>query len=352
MQNVNDELLLLPKRPSSQTSGILGNSNNSSSSNINNSSHGNYEEIDKLCPQFSSNFHRNYSMNQNHHHTFDKHATLMQTYSGNNLADASHFTKQYSTRNIQQNVASRVPSPHLPSQEPLSSQYKLPQLPIGYNLDNSPIYENHLSAVSNANRSESPIYTNTSLMSVFQQENLSASRNQSVHSIYQNSNSNEMQQQQLQRYSNQSSHQSIYSNIPSATSVYSNIGQNVSLMPTEIPLYSNVRTYDTSGAIGMTYGEKLIHNARHGILPSMTAAHQSAASAINAPAGGAIVEEEMPLPPGWSVDHTLRGRKYYIDHNAKTTHWSHPLEREGLPVGWQRIESPQFGIYYVKYVNS
>lgn len=43
--------------------------------------------------------------------------------------------------------------------------------------------------------------------------------------------------------------------------------------------------------------------------------------------------EEFPLPPGWSIDYTLRGRKYYIDHNTQTTHWSHPLEKEGLPTG-------------------
>ena len=60
--------------------------------------------------------------------------------------------------------------------------------------------------------------------------------------------------------------------------------------------------------------------------------------------------EELPLPPGWSVDFTLRGRKYYIDHNTKTTHWSHPLEKEGLPTGWERIESPEYGVYYVKWV--
>lgn len=65
-------------------------------------------------------------------------------------------------------------------------------------------------------------------------------------------------------------------------------------------------------------------------------------------ASNQIQDEELPLPPGWSIDYTLRGRKYYIDHNAKTTHWSHPLEREGLPVGWQCIDSPQYGIYYVK----
>lgn len=58
--------------------------------------------------------------------------------------------------------------------------------------------------------------------------------------------------------------------------------------------------------------------------------------------------EEMPLPPGWSVDFTLRGRKYYVDHNTKTTHWSHPLESEALPTGWERVTSPEYGVYYVK----
>ena len=27
--------------------------------------------------------------------------------------------------------------------------------------------------------------------------------------------------------------------------------------------------------------------------------------------------QELPLPPGWSVGWTMRGRKYYIDHNTK-----------------------------------
>lgn len=60
--------------------------------------------------------------------------------------------------------------------------------------------------------------------------------------------------------------------------------------------------------------------------------------------------EELPLPPGWSVDFTMRGRKYFVDHNTKTTHWSHPLETEGLPTGWEKVQSPTHGTYYVKYV--
>ncbi|XP_067895189.1 protein salvador homolog 1 isoform X1 [Heterodontus francisci] len=61
--------------------------------------------------------------------------------------------------------------------------------------------------------------------------------------------------------------------------------------------------------------------------------------------------DELPLPLGWSADWTIRGRKYYIDHNTNTTHWSHPLEREGLPPGWERVESPEFGVYYVDHIN-
>ncbi|NXD30755.1 SAV1 protein, partial [Spelaeornis formosus] len=61
--------------------------------------------------------------------------------------------------------------------------------------------------------------------------------------------------------------------------------------------------------------------------------------------------EDLPLPPGWSVDWTIRGRKYFIDHNTNTTHWSHPLEREGLPPGWERVESAEFGLYYVDHIN-
>lgn len=82
----------------------------------------------------------------------------------------------------------------------------------------------------------------------------------------------------------------------------------------------------------MTYGERLGHQIRQNNDHIETQVDLS---------------DELPLPPGWSVDHTLRGRKYYVDHNTKTTHWSHPLEREGLPTGWQCIHSNYYGLYYI-----
>ncbi|CAG9766057.1 unnamed protein product [Ceutorhynchus assimilis] len=104
------------------------------------------------------------------------------------------------------------------------------------------------------------------------------------------------------------------------------------------PIYSNTQIdrFNRNQYQGMSYGESLAHNLRQSVGRNENTQEPS---------------EELPLPPGWSVDYTLRGRKYYIDHNTKTTHWSHPLEREGLPTGWQCIQSPIYGVYYVNHIT-
>jgi scaffold protein salvador len=56
------------------------------------------------------------------------------------------------------------------------------------------------------------------------------------------------------------------------------------------------------------------------------------------------------LPTGWSID-TFNGRKYYIDHNTHTTHWSHPLDQSSLPLGWEKIETKEHGTYYVNHIT-
>ena len=63
------------------------------------------------------------------------------------------------------------------------------------------------------------------------------------------------------------------------------------------------------------------------------------------------VSSDEQLPAGWSVDYTVHGRKYYVDHNTMTTHWSHPYEQDSLPFGWEKIEIADYGSYYVKWVN-
>ncbi|RUS70928.1 hypothetical protein EGW08_021310, partial [Elysia chlorotica] len=69
----------------------------------------------------------------------------------------------------------------------------------------------------------------------------------------------------------------------------------------------------------------------------------STTSSVNTSGAGSYLsqEESLPLPAGWSVDWTVRGRKYYIDHNTQATHWSHPLKKESLPAEWERIESKE-----------
>ncbi|XP_039184655.1 membrane-associated guanylate kinase, WW and PDZ domain-containing protein 1 isoform X12 [Crotalus tigris] len=83
-----------------------------------------------------------------------------------------------------------------------------------------------------------------------------------------------------------------------------------------------------------------------------------------------------PLPENWEMAYTENGEVYFIDHNTKTTSWldprclnkqQKPLEEceddeEGvhteeldseleLPAGWEKIEDPVYGVYYVDHVN-
>lgn len=74
-------------------------------------------------------------------------------------------------------------------------------------------------------------------------------------------------------------------------------------------------------------------------------------------------EEELPLPPNWTVDVTPENIRcvkvdreiqsvfsYYVDHNTRRTHWLHPLKQEKLPPGWRKIFSPETGVTYYKFV--
>lgn len=64
---------------------------------------------------------------------------------------------------------------------------------------------------------------------------------------------------------------------------------------------------------------------------------------------GELTTLDHSLPPGWSVDWTLDGEKFYVDHNNQTTTWCHPFEKAGLPEDWEKVESPEHGIYYVNH---
>ncbi|XP_062397307.1 membrane-associated guanylate kinase, WW and PDZ domain-containing protein 1-like isoform X6 [Sardina pilchardus] len=82
-----------------------------------------------------------------------------------------------------------------------------------------------------------------------------------------------------------------------------------------------------------------------------------------------------PLPENWEMAYTENGEVYFIDHNTKTTSWMDPRldkeqkpqeecedDEEGvhteetdneleLPPGWERIDDPVYGVYYVDHIN-
>uniref|UniRef100_A0A3Q4G9G4 Membrane-associated guanylate kinase, WW and PDZ domain-containing protein 3 n=1 Tax=Neolamprologus brichardi TaxID=32507 RepID=A0A3Q4G9G4_NEOBR len=70
-------------------------------------------------------------------------------------------------------------------------------------------------------------------------------------------------------------------------------------------------------------------------------------------------ESQEPLPKNWEMAYTETGMVYFIDHNSKTTTWLDPrlakkakppekCDEGELPYGWEKIEDPQFGTYYVE----
>ncbi|XP_040279830.1 membrane-associated guanylate kinase, WW and PDZ domain-containing protein 3 isoform X3 [Bufo bufo] len=73
-------------------------------------------------------------------------------------------------------------------------------------------------------------------------------------------------------------------------------------------------------------------------------------------------ENLEPLPKNWEMAYTDAGMIYFIDHNTKTTTWLDPrlckkakapedCDDGELPYGWEKIEDPQYGTYYVDHIN-
>uniref|UniRef100_A0A673HBF7 Membrane-associated guanylate kinase, WW and PDZ domain-containing protein 1 n=1 Tax=Sinocyclocheilus rhinocerous TaxID=307959 RepID=A0A673HBF7_9TELE len=80
-----------------------------------------------------------------------------------------------------------------------------------------------------------------------------------------------------------------------------------------------------------------------------------------------------PLPDNWETAYTESGEIYFIDHNTKTTSWMDPrcqdkqlkpledcdddgkmaldLSASELPPGWEKIDDPVYGVYYVDHIN-
>ncbi|KAH0552405.1 E3 ubiquitin-protein ligase Su(dx) [Cotesia glomerata] len=55
---------------------------------------------------------------------------------------------------------------------------------------------------------------------------------------------------------------------------------------------------------------------------------------------------EEPLPLGWDMRYDVYGRRYYVDHNTRSTSWERP---QPLPPGWEVRRDPRGRIYYVDH---
>lgn len=66
------------------------------------------------------------------------------------------------------------------------------------------------------------------------------------------------------------------------------------------------------------------------------------------PAGAAPAPNaaEEPLPAGWEMRYDVYGRRYYVDHNTRSTSWERP---QPLPPGWEVRRDSRGRVYYVDH---
>lgn len=56
--------------------------------------------------------------------------------------------------------------------------------------------------------------------------------------------------------------------------------------------------------------------------------------------------DDEPLPQGWEIRFDQFGRRYYVDHNTRSTYWEKPTP---LPPGWEIRRDPRGRVYYVDH---
>lgn len=66
------------------------------------------------------------------------------------------------------------------------------------------------------------------------------------------------------------------------------------------------------------------------------------------------IQSSDPLPVGWECRCDAKGRKYFVDHNTKTTTWCHPSYLDSnlgpLPDGWEmRVTEQTLQLYFVDH---
>lgn len=54
---------------------------------------------------------------------------------------------------------------------------------------------------------------------------------------------------------------------------------------------------------------------------------EAAGGSASGPVQGENSSPLEPLPPGWEEKRDATGRRYYVNHNTRTTQWERPRER-------------------------
>lgn len=92
--------------------------------------------------------------------------------------------------------------------------------------------------------------------------------------------------------------------------------------------------------------QQYIQNGSIGGTPVMVQGSQQVVVANNGPEPQTLQQEDEELPAGWEARFDQYGRRYYVDHNTRSTYWEKPTP---LPPGWEMRRDNRGRVYYVDH---
>ncbi|KAG8188583.1 hypothetical protein JTE90_005940 [Oedothorax gibbosus] len=150
----------------------------------------------------------------------------------------------------------------------------------------------------------------------------------------------------VRRLQNDSRHQSlpaIVNDSTIATTVVSPESVPSAVAPFALPVTNNLPPPRPSTSANMNGA--IPSAASNATSQPPAAAQPQAAQRATNQRPAANVEEE-PLPVGWEVRFDQYSRKYYVDHNTRSTTWERP---QPLPLGWEMRRDNRGRVYYVDH---
>ncbi|XP_064076261.1 E3 ubiquitin-protein ligase Su(dx) [Vanessa tameamea] len=102
----------------------------------------------------------------------------------------------------------------------------------------------------------------------------------------------------------------------------------------------------SNGAVSVSALESGAGPSRQDEPPVAPVATHLAPAPAATPSATAAPTAEEPLPPGWEMRYDVYGRRYYVDHNTRSTSWERP---QPLPPGWEVRRDARGRVYYVDH---